>query len=380
MALAAALKGNSSLTALMLDDNNIDDLGAAALGEALRVNTSLASLHLYNNSIGDKGALSILSTLTECNNTLHRLELEGNDISTTIRSDICEIVRANALGIRHLHGVSELNLSLEDIQPSEVKLIFKELADNTELTTLLMHDNSIGMDDEGSLDIANALVTNRALKTIGLDNNEINDTGILAIAAALNVNTVLTKLFVNGNAIGPDGAIALAETLRRNSSLQVLELGQNCIGDNGTMAIADALKRNVTLTKLDLVSNNIRDKGARAMLKTLKNYNSTLMVVKLEGNTAIAPVLLETVKRVLASRQALLVFLKQLNKPLEKGTIPLVVQAAHQGRFFNEESELNQHETALSTAGFVFHVVRAAALNDSKVIQSRSDMGYGGSL
>ena len=42
-----------------LDDNNIGDVGAAAIGEALKVNAVLNFLSLQGNSIGDVGAAAI---------------------------------------------------------------------------------------------------------------------------------------------------------------------------------------------------------------------------------------------------------------------------------------------------------------------------------
>lgn len=80
-ALAEALKGNIGLTELKLCHNNIGDIGAAALAEALKSNTALTvtELSLYNNSIGDIGARAILGAL-KGSTALTHLYLGSNNI------------------------------------------------------------------------------------------------------------------------------------------------------------------------------------------------------------------------------------------------------------------------------------------------------------
>jgi len=72
--LADALKVNSTLRWLYLNNNNIGDKGAEALADALKVNTTLRWLYLWENNIGDKGAEELAkakSYRASINNTIH---------------------------------------------------------------------------------------------------------------------------------------------------------------------------------------------------------------------------------------------------------------------------------------------------------------------
>ena len=59
IALANALKGNTSLRHLFLSENNIRDNGAIALANAFEDNTSLEVLSISHNQFGDNGAQAL---------------------------------------------------------------------------------------------------------------------------------------------------------------------------------------------------------------------------------------------------------------------------------------------------------------------------------
>ncbi|KAF9284662.1 hypothetical protein BGZ74_001675, partial [Mortierella antarctica] len=61
-ALAEALKTNSALTTLYLENNSIGEIGTQTLAEALKTNSTLTTLYLEQNSIGDKIAKALTET------------------------------------------------------------------------------------------------------------------------------------------------------------------------------------------------------------------------------------------------------------------------------------------------------------------------------
>jgi Leucine Rich repeat len=198
------------------------------------------------------------------------------------------------------------------------------------------------------------------------------DIGCSAFAATLVGNKVLKKLSLNRNYIGVAGATTMAEALQSNPSLQVLGLRWNYVGGDGAVVIANALRTNTNLARLDLGGNNISNEGAMAILTTLKCYNCTLAALNLKDNTFFPPVPQEAIMCVLDSRQVLHFLLKHLLEPLEARSIPLFIQAVHRGSIFDKKVELSQCDKAAGIAGYVFHLVRAAALNESKVIKERA--------
>jgi Ran GTPase-activating protein (RanGAP) involved in mRNA processing and transport len=365
---ADGLKINKGLTKLWLNACSVDDEGAATLADALKRNATLSRLDLGMNLIGDEGALSLLNALTECNVTVAELNLDGNNVPDATLADIAQITIANQAGIRLLYAKSVLDLSFRGIDNAKAKQVAKELAGSTTLTTLLLSKNDIA--DDGSVDIGKALLKNSTLESIEFDDNSISDAGSSAVAQSLCENTVLTRLFFNGNCIGLAGATTLAEMLHVNTSLQELGLGRNSICSEAAVAvaIAVALKRNTTLARLDFGSNRICDVGAMAILDMLADYNCTLVQLNLEGNEEISPTPRKAVDFLMASRLVLNCFLERLHKPLEKRVMPLaIIHALEQNSMHHKKLELiHCRETG---AGPIFHLIRAAALNDSKVIK-----------
>ena len=207
VALAQALRQNSTLNGLNLSNNSISNAGAVALGQALCCNSTLEELHLSNNSISDAGAVALGQALHH-NSTLMELVLSNNSISNT-----------------------------------GVVAIAEALHHNSTLKYIYFSNNSIS--DAGVVAIAKALRHNSTLKYIYLSNNSIGDAGVVAIADALHHNSALKYIYLSNNSISDAGAIALARGLRHNSTLWRLNLsGNNGIGEEGTRKLIPALDVN----------------------------------------------------------------------------------------------------------------------------------------
>ncbi|KAF9309416.1 hypothetical protein BG003_009787 [Podila horticola] len=78
---------------------------------------------------------------------------------------------------------------------------------------------------------------------------------------AVKTNSTLTTLDLHNNSIGDNGSLALAEALKINSTLATLDLGESSIDDDGTLALFrdtlfEALKTNLTLAALNLQNNS----------------------------------------------------------------------------------------------------------------------------
>ena len=87
-ALAAAVRAVSGLRSLQMSFSEIGDAGASALAESLQGNATLTALWLCRNGIGDEGA-SALAVFLEGNTTLKVLDLQLNGvISEAQRSSI----------------------------------------------------------------------------------------------------------------------------------------------------------------------------------------------------------------------------------------------------------------------------------------------------
>ncbi|XP_044186061.1 uncharacterized protein LOC122966127 [Thunnus albacares] len=89
-----SLRGNSSLTQIILDENNLGDPGVRLLADMLRVNMSVRQLDLDRNGISDVGGNDIMGALL-CRTQfpLRHLSLQDNNISAGLMSRIQEEVK-----------------------------------------------------------------------------------------------------------------------------------------------------------------------------------------------------------------------------------------------------------------------------------------------
>jgi hypothetical protein len=148
-----------------------------------------------------------------------------------------------------------------------------------------LHLNNEDIDDDGAAALAQELQVNTSLQELHLNDNEIGDAGAVALALALQVNTSLQMLFLSDNCIGDSGATALAQALPVQKSLRGLYLTNNSIGDSGAAALAQALQVNKSLQELNLGNNEMSDEGGKLLLETLEKYNGTLFELSLFTDT-----------------------------------------------------------------------------------------------
>ena len=92
-ALAEALKVNKTLTTLLMKDNYISDKGTVFLAEALKVNTTLTKLDISMNYIGDIGGRALLIALGEGGNkTLTSLDIDLNDMEYKLKQELNKLL------------------------------------------------------------------------------------------------------------------------------------------------------------------------------------------------------------------------------------------------------------------------------------------------
>lgn len=156
--LADALKHNTILKRLHVDNNELGDEGIHALADALTKNTTLLELNVSSNHLTDVGAHYLANALTK-NTTLTRLNVSFNDFSNQAFADA--------------------------------------LRCNTTLTHLDISNNDISSD--GALALADALKHNTTLSHLHIEYNNIGGVGTRALAEALKHNTTLRLICIHHN-------------------------------------------------------------------------------------------------------------------------------------------------------------------------------------
>ncbi|KAI8596490.1 hypothetical protein EDD21DRAFT_422222 [Dissophora ornata] len=176
--------------------------------------------------------------------------------------------------------MSSVSILRFDLQRFQASITGKLPSTSTRYETLLsieMTPQWIGVSDFRVL--VNSLKTNRPLTTLNLENS-IENEETLTLSGALITNTALTTLDLRGNSIGMEGALSLSEALKTNTTLTTLNLWSNSIGNEEALALSEALKTNSTLTTLNLWSNSIGNEGALALSEALKT-NTALTTLHL---------------------------------------------------------------------------------------------------
>ena len=150
-----------------------------------------------------------------------------------------------------LHGVTELNISGNNIGDKGIALTSASLRTNTTMSRLNISE--CNMSDDVAESLARALTVNKTLQELYVSYNNISDTGIAHISTALETNTTMRKLHISSRDMSDDGAESLARPLTVNKTLQELHVKSIC--DTGIAHIATALRTNNTIKKLSIIAH-----------------------------------------------------------------------------------------------------------------------------
>ena len=130
--LADALRTNTTLKHLGLNNNKIGDAGATQLADALRTNTSLEHLYLCDNAVTEAGVTQLANAL-RTNTSLQTLLLVDNNVGEAGATQLADALRTNTslehlylcdnavtdMGLRMLHdAIATDNCTLETLMPT----------------------------------------------------------------------------------------------------------------------------------------------------------------------------------------------------------------------------------------------------------------------
>ncbi|CAH0730919.1 unnamed protein product, partial [Brenthis ino] len=202
LCLVIALKTNTSVRELRLDDNNLTPSDASQIGNLLRYNTRIQLLDLSNNMIQDSGLGHIADALVE-----QAAHSPPSPSTTPTTTGGCES-----------RGLAFLVLWNNQLTRNCVNHLTKIMRTTQSLCVLNVGRNALGAD------VVRALAAERC---------------------------PLLSLGLQAARVGAD-AKAVAQLIRGEGRLQRLDLRDNKIGVAGLQAILSAMKENTTLTQIDL--------------------------------------------------------------------------------------------------------------------------------
>jgi hypothetical protein len=129
--------------------------------------------------------------------------------------------------------------------------------------------------------LAQNVAYNKSLFSIHLARKGILDHDGIFLAYMLRSNKTLRKLELEGNNLGPLCAFAFGRVLQENTSLKFLDLESNQLTNDGSdfkgvLEMLNFLETNTTLTSLNL-ANNMLNEDCGAKLREKLEHNYTLI-------------------------------------------------------------------------------------------------------
>ncbi|XP_065903987.1 ribonuclease inhibitor-like [Dysidea avara] len=184
-------------------------------------------LEFGNCHIQDNGVRLLHRSLMNSGVSIHELRLYNNDLTSSSDSFLSDIViscKVKVLNVGFSKAVGESKHFMLLSKPS------------TALEVLYMYDNEYSS-AKWAEQLFTSLMTNKSLKKLWVDNNNITDEICVFITKALLVNNTLNELYMGNNRITGEAAQELIKALKENNALQVLRLPK--YPENITKVITD---------------------------------------------------------------------------------------------------------------------------------------------
>lgn len=308
--IAQGLLNHRSITILDLADNHITDCGARYIADVLDRHPSLAVLDLTRNYIADDGAQDIATRLP-LNTRLHTLHLSHNRIAYCGAEMLAEALRHNTsllslnaygnlfdesaarlFAVALEHNATIRWVAVDDEQPN---LLLARLTTPHQRSDAIREMQATEWYAQRMLHERNLLNVTASTKVLYLWRNNVTDMtlgpGITLdemrrIAHALRHNGSVEKLRVQlrESTYTPDCAVReLSAALHGNHVLRKLFIDDSGVRCDGATHLAAALKHNETLHLLSLRNNHIGDRGLKQLAGALES-NAGLTTLDLQGN------------------------------------------------------------------------------------------------
>ena len=248
-AIAEILNTATSLTKVILEDNNIGDDGLAILSQnGLRQNTTLQQLCLKENNFGPNGVQALADAL-QFNQCLEELDLSYNSVSNA---------GATALGNMLARNTKLQDLVLETVMLGGIGVfgLCSGLRSNKTLHKLNLSGNTFGA--TGIQALATLLAAGEecpcSLKSLRLSSCQLLDEGVAAMARALEQNSGLEEIILPFNRFGDEGADAIGQSLPKWKGLMSLQIQFNMFSEAGFEKIVKGLSKNLYLKSIYLLN------------------------------------------------------------------------------------------------------------------------------
>ncbi|EAR84112.2 hypothetical protein TTHERM_00722970 (macronuclear) [Tetrahymena thermophila SB210] len=267
---------------LILNYNQMEDIGAIKLGQSLSNLKELQNLNLQlrGNHIGNQGAIGLSEGFSELKN-LQKLNL--NIVQNEIQQEQYFCLLSS---LSKMMRLTEIKIVLQEIKSEGCKILCEALQKCNLLQSLNFDLVFNGIDQTGAAYIGQMLTQLHQLKKIQLNLffNPIAKQGMEHIFAGLSECKDLEYLYLNlcnTGEKGEEGGIILAKYINLFSKLKILFLliSSSFIRDKGYEALQGAILNLKCLNKLYLAldNNQINQNKKNSILSIFKRKSTKLI-------------------------------------------------------------------------------------------------------
>jgi Ran GTPase-activating protein (RanGAP) involved in mRNA processing and transport len=255
-ALCGGLIGSRSrsLQRVVLCGNSIGSKGCDKLCQALKKCPKLLQLDISQNPLGRVGGLMLVEFLQSSPQLMELLIAD-----TEIDIDVLVAISAVLLtGTCDLKVLSLENPRIQTLQEDHTVHLGRMLRVDTSLREIYLGKHK--MRDDGVRQLVSFLMENKTLRVLDLRCNELGAEGARNLGTLLRNDCQLVQLNLSSNRIGENGntngAQAIAEALLGNRMLKHLDLNNNCLCGEALRLLGEAIDQNSTLQSIALFHSN----------------------------------------------------------------------------------------------------------------------------
>ncbi|GMF28110.1 unnamed protein product [Phytophthora lilii] len=296
IAVFQSLRVNRTLLTLCLEHAAIDDSAMIALAAALRVNTTLTHLSLVGNRIGAAGAHDLADALEDSpDSMLIDLDLRDNRLGAQGAEELGRALREN-------ETLTRCDFSWNQMGPQAVLGLLSALRDNFVLRELCVYGRDLA--EDGTHFLAN--LDYDSAKRIVVALRHINESFAVArlsgARAVLPIDKMKISRWINladRELVELDGLV-IAGLIPQNSMLLSLDLHDNPgLGRAAVLELLTIIKSCPTLRDVNLSNTGLYPDAGESVgdivslnstLESIKMHEATLYVQQVRGNQRVGEV------------------------------------------------------------------------------------------
>ena len=267
-------------------------------------NNKITFLDIQNNNLTKKSCNYINKIILANNTEITNLILSNNDLGNDCIIKVLSSIKVN-------NKLLSLDLSETKIDEKVVKYLAEILDEDCVLEKLLLSKNNLR---KACVHIKNLLIKKTNIKYLKLTSCKIEDSFNL-IFKGLADNNMLQILDLSNNnfSLRQELFKDIIDDLSKNNTLSKLKLNETNIDDFAIEYISKGLESNSGLREIYLKKNYLTKKAVSMILKAIEN-NSIISKIELGGNDEISNKLIQDVEKVLQNKKELA---SELNSDLD---------------------------------------------------------------